>query len=396
MMPRALTLTALMIGSFLAGLIVMDRTRAAAPDVPPPVQDAQIERPTPVAPVTPAAFPAVAATTALTDFTTVSERAVRGVVNVSAVQVVRASRSPFTDDPFFRYFFGADADMFGSPSRRESSLGSGVLVGSDGYVVTNNHVVGGDVRTVSISLGDRRELRATLVGTDPMTDIALLKVDATSLPIVGWGDSSKLKVGEWVLAIGSPFQLSQTVTLGIVSAVGRANVGFTDYEDFIQTDAAINPGNSGGALVNVRGELVGINTGILSRSGGYQGIGFAVPSNLARRVIDDLKKFGQVRRGSIGSIEIAPITTQLARDLKLESTRGALVWRMDRGSQAYLDGLRPGDVIVLFDGQAVDDASHMLRRVSDARVGSRVRLGIVRDGQKMDLSVTIVQGSRQR
>ena len=229
-----------------------------------------------------------------------------------------------------------------------------------------------------------------------MTDIALLKVDATSLPIVSWGDSSKLKVGEWVLAIGSPFQLSQTVTLGIVSAVGRANVGFTDYEDFIQTDAAINPGNSGGALVNVRGELVGINTGILSRSGGYQGIGFAVPSNLARRVIDDLKKYGQVRRGSIGSIEIAPITTQLARDLNLESTRGALVWRMDRGSQAYLDGLRPGDVIVLFDGQAVDDASHMLRLVSDARVGSRVRLGIVRDGQKMDLSVTIVQGSRQR
>ncbi len=396
MMPRALTLTALMIGSFLAGLIVMDRTRAATPDVPPPVQAAQIERPALVAPVTPAASPAVAASAPLADFTAVSERAVRGVVNVSAVQVVRASRSPFTDDPFFRYFFGDDANMFGSPSRRESSLGSGVLVGSDGYVVTNNHVVGGDVRTVSISLGDRRELRATLVGTDAMTDIALLKVDATSLPIVGWGDSSKLKVGEWVLAIGSPFQLSQTVTLGIVSAVGRANVGFTDYEDFIQTDAAINPGNSGGALVNVRGELVGINTGILSRSGGYQGIGFAVPSNLARRVIDDLKKYGQVRRGSIGAIEIAPITTQLARDLNLESTRGALVWRMDRSSQAYLDGLRPGDVIVLFDGQAVADASHMLRLVSDATVGSRVRLGIVRDGRKTDLSVTVVQGSRQR
>ncbi len=161
----------------------------------------------------------MAASTPLADFTAVSERAVRGVVNVSAVQMVRASQSPFTDDPFFRYFFGDDANMFGSPSRRESSLGSGVLVGSDGYVVTNNHVVGGDVRTVSISLGDRRELRATLVGTDAMTDIALLKVDATSLPIVSWGDSSKLKVGEWVLAIGSPFQLDQTVTARISSAM---------------------------------------------------------------------------------------------------------------------------------------------------------------------------------
>ena len=325
-----------------------------------------------------------------------SERAVGGVVNVSAVQVVRSSNSPFTDDPFFRYFFGDGADMFGSPSRRQSSLGSGVIVGSDGYVVTNNHVVAGNIRTVSISLGDRREMHATLVGTDPMTDIALVKVDVTGLPVVPWGDSSKLKVGEWVLAIGSPFQLSQTVTLGIVSAVGRANVGFTDYEDFIQTDAAINPGNSGGALVNARGQLVGINTGILSRSGGYQGIGFAVPSNLARRVIDDLKQYGEVRRGSIGAIEIAPITTQLAGDLGLENTRGALVWRMDRASQAYRDGLRPGDVITVFDGQTVADASHLLRLVSDAKVGSRTRLSIIRDGRKMDVIVSVVQGSRQR
>jgi serine protease Do len=198
--------------------------------------------------------------------------------------------------------------------------------------VTNNHVVEGDVRTVNISLGDRREMPATVVGTDPMTDIALLKVEARSLPTVPWGDSSRLKVGEWVLAIGSPFQLSQTVTLGIVSAVGRANVGFTQYEDFIQTDAAINPGNSGGALVSARGELVGINTGILSRSGGYQGIGFAVPSNLARRVIDDLKQFGEVRRGSIGAIELASITTRLARRARL--AHGSVVTGLPRRPSA--------------------------------------------------------------
>jgi Do/DeqQ family serine protease len=383
-----------MLGSFLAGLVVMDRTRASASVAGTSLGPSAVSPPAPAPPSAPSA--ADSAVSALPDFTSVSGRAVGSVVNVAAVQMVRTSNSPLSDDPFFRYFFGDAPDMFGSPSRRESSLGSGVVVGSDGYVVTNNHVVGGDLRTVNISLGDSRELRATLVGTDPMTDIALLKVEAKGLPAVPWGDSSKLKVGEWVLAIGSPFQLSQTVTLGIVSAVGRANVGFTDYEDFIQTDAAINPGNSGGALVNARGELVGINTGILSRSGGYQGIGFAVPSNLARRVIDDLKLYGEVRRGSIGSLELAPLTTRLARDLGLSDTRGALVWRMDRASQAYRDGLRPGDVITSFGGQTVEDASHVLRLVSDARIGSRVRLAVVRDGEAVNLTVSIVQGSRRR
>ena len=175
------------------------------------------------------------------------------------------------------------------------SLGSGVIISADGYVVTNNHVVGEHVREITVALPDKREIKGKVIGTDPTTDIALLKIPATGLPVIAWGDSSQLKVGEWVLAIGSPFQLSQTVTAGIVSATGRANMGFADYEDFIQTDAAINPGNSGGALINSRGELVGINTGIYSESGGYQGIGFAVPSKLARHVVDDLM---QVRRGA--------------------------------------------------------------------------------------------------
>jgi Do/DeqQ family serine protease len=395
MIPRVLTLVALMTGSFLAGLVVMDRTRAASTELVAPLPAGPSAPGTPApAPVAP--LPPQAGVSSLPDFTSVSQRAVGGVVNVSAIQVVRTSNSPFSDDPFFRYFFDDAPDMFGSPSRRASSLGSGVVVGADGYVVTNNHVVEGDVRTVNISLGDRREMPATVVGTDPMTDIALLKVEARSLPTVPWGDSSRLKVGEWVLAIGSPFQLSQTVTLGIVSAVGRANVGFTQYEDFIQTDAAINPGNSGGALVSARGELVGINTGILSRSGGYQGIGFAVPSNLARRVIDDLKQFGEVRRGSIGAIELASITTRLAREMELADTRGALVWRMDRSSQAYRDGLRPGDVIKAFGDQQVEDASHVLRLVSDSRIGSRVRFSVMRDGKTLELPVSIVQGSRRR
>ena len=230
------------------------------------------------------------------DFTRVAGQTVKGVANISSLQVVRRPNSPFANDPFFRYFFGDD-DAFGSRDRRSLSLGSGVIISADGYVVTNNHVVGENVREITIALPDKRDIKGKVIGTDPTTDIALLKIRVSGLPVVPWGDSNQLKVGEWVLAIGSPFQLSQTVTAGIVSATGRANMGFAQYEDFIQTDAAINPGNSGGALVNTRGELVGINTGIYSESGGYQGIGFAVPSNLARRIVDDLMKFGEVRRG---------------------------------------------------------------------------------------------------
>ncbi len=235
-----------------------------------------------------------------------------------------------------------------------------------------------------------------MIGTDPATDIALLKVNLAGLPVVPWGDSSQLKVGEWVLAIGSPFQLSQTVTAGIVSATGRGNLGFADYEDFIQTDAAINPGNSGGALVNSRGELVGINTGIFSESGGYQGIGFAVPSNLARRVIGDLKAYGQVRRGSIGYLGVEKLTTQLAEDVGAKSTSGALVSRMVRNSPAYQAGIRPGDVIVAVNGQAVDDPSQFFRIVSDSKIGSTATLRLMRGGRTMEVKLPVVLDSRRR
>ena len=220
------------------------------------------------------------------DFTRVAAQTVKAVTNISSVQVVRRSASPFSNDPFFQYFFGDQGEMFGR-SRAEQSLGSGVVISADGYVVTNNHVIGDDVAEVTVTVGDHRDVKAKIIGVDSWTDLALLKIDATGLPVIPWGDSSKLKVAEWVMAVGNPFSLNQTVTLGIVSALGRANVGITAYEDFIQTDAAINPGNSGGALINSRGELVGINTAIFSQSGGYQGIGFAVSANLAKRVLND-------------------------------------------------------------------------------------------------------------
>jgi serine protease Do len=235
-----------------------------------------------------------------------------------------------------------------------------------------------------------------VIGTDPATDIALLKIPVTGLPVVPWGDSTQLKVGEWVLAIGSPFQLSQTVTAGIVSATGRANMGFADYEDFIQTDAAINPGNSGGALINSRGELIGINTGIYSESGGYQGIGFAVPSRLAQRIVADLMKYGEVQRGSIGYIGIEKLSPQLAEEFGVENTNGALVSRMSRASDAYDAGIRPGDVIVGFNGQAILDPSQFLRLVSDSKPGTIVTIKALRGGRTLEFKLTIVSSATSR
>jgi Do/DeqQ family serine protease len=324
------------------------------------------------------------------DFTSVAAQTVRAVTNISSVQVVRRPQSPFANDPFFQYFFGGDpGDMFGYGNRYESSLGSGVLVSSDGYVVTNNHVVGQANAEVTVAIGDRREVRAKIVGVDSWTDIALLKVDAANLPVIPWGDSSKLKVAEWVMAIGNPFSLSQTVTLGVVSALGRAGVGISTYEDFIQTDAAINPGNSGGALVNGRGELIGINTAIYSQSGGYMGIGFAVPSNLARRVVDDLKKYGEVRRGSIGIAEVSPVTSRLAEELNAPDTNGVVVTQMYRQGPAYSAGLKPGDIIKKINGQDVDNASQFVRLIADSPIGTTVRVDYLRDGRMESARVTV-------
>jgi len=301
-------------------------------------------------------------------------------------------------DPFFSQFFGAPDEIFGSRRGVENSLGSGVIVSSDGFILTNNHVVTGEARRVTIeqldvtvALADKREVRADVVGVDPATDLAVLKIGAQNLPTIPWGDSSKLKVAEWVLAVGNPYQLSQTVTLGIVSAVGRTNLGVSSYEDFIQTDAAINPGNSGGALVNARGELVGINTVIFSQSGGYQGIGFAVSSNLAKRVVSDLQQYQEVRRGTMGPDQYVPLSTRMAEEFGAPDTRGALVYRMSRSSPAYQNGLRPGDVVVAFNGTPVDDPGHLSRMVSDARIGSTALVTVIREGRRVELKIPIVR-----
>jgi Do/DeqQ family serine protease len=322
------------------------------------------------------------------DFTQIAGQAVKGVANISSLQVVARSRSQYEDDPFFRYFFG-NQDLFGPQTRKSLSLGSGVIISADGYVVTNNHVVGDNVSEITVALPDKREVRGKVVGTDPATDIALLKIDVSGLAKVPWGDSAALKVGEWVLAIGSPFQLSQTVTAGIISATGRANMGFAEYEDFIQTDAAINPGNSGGALINTRGELVGINTGIFSQSGGYQGIGFAVPSNLARKIIDDLMKFGSVRRGRIADVTFEALTERYATQLGASNTNGALVTSMQRRSDAYAAGLRPGDIVLGVNGQSVKTPADLYHVIADAKIGTTGTLKVLREGRTVDIRVPI-------
>jgi Do/DeqQ family serine protease len=329
------------------------------------------------------------------DFTKVAAQSVKAVTNISSLQRRAQQYSPFANDPFFQYFFGDQGEMFGR-NRYESSLGSGVVISPNGLVVTNNHVIGEGVAEVTVSI-DRREMPAKIVGVDPSTDLALLKVEATGLPVIPWGDSSKLKVAEWVMAVGTPYSLSQTVTLGIVSALGRSNMGIAAYEDFVQTDAAINPGNSGGALINIRGELVGINTAIFSQSGGYQGIGFAVPSNLVRRVIDDLTKFGQVRRGSIGYVEVAPLTSQLADELRAPKTDGIVVTQMSRQSAAYKAGLEPGDVILDVNGQLIVDPSQFVRLISDSTIGSTISVQVLREGRRRTLRVPVeAQQARPR
>ena len=395
-MFRRLTLSLMLVAAgFVAGLVVTGRMRTAA------TSDAAERRATAAPDQRPSA-PAAAASAQPSgfsgggpDFTRVAGQAVKGVANISSLQVVRTRNSPFPNDPFFRYFFGDD-EQFGSRDRRSMSLGSGVIISADGYIVTNNHVVGEHVREITIALPDKREVKGKVIGTDPTTDIALLKIPASGLPVIAWGDSGQLKVGEWVLAIGSPFQLSQTVTAGIVSATGRANMGFADYEDFIQTDAAINPGNSGGALINTRGELVGINTGIYSESGGYQGIGFAVPSKLARHVVDDLMQYGEVRRGSIGPLGIEKLTPQLAEEAGVSSTKGVIISRMLRVSEAYDAGLRTGDVILSLNGQAIDDPSQFLRLVADSKPGTTASVKVLRGGRTLEFKLPIVSTSTAR
>jgi serine protease Do len=306
------------------------------------------------------------------------------VVNISSTRIIRSRQAPLDD-----YFNYGPVPNGKARKFREQSLGSGVIVSPDGYIVTNSHVVE-QSSDIKVSLYDRRSFKASVIGIDSKTDIAIIRIEAKDLPVIPWGDAEKLQVGEFVLAIGNPFLLSHTVTMGIVSAVGRADVGIAAYEDFIQTDAAINPGNSGGPLVNTRGELVGINTAIFSRTGGYQGIGFAVPSNMVKAVMEQLIRSGKVTRGWIG-ITIQELTPELSQQFGLKVSRGVLVSDVSRSSPAQRAGILRGDIILEFDGKKVQDVGTMRNMVAQSRIGSHVVITIIRRDREMSVTATVME-----
>jgi len=305
------------------------------------------------------------------------------VVNISSIKTIR-KQTPSFDELFdFLYPFPDGR----SRRWKEQSLGSGVIVSANGYIVTNNHVIekADEIKVVFV---DKRSFKAKVVGSDPKTDIAIIKIEASNLPVVSWGDSDKLQVGEFVLAIGNPFGLSNTVTMGIISAIGRTDVGIADYENFIQTDAAINPGNSGGPLVNMKGELIGINTAIFSRTGGYQGIGFSVPSNMVISVMDQLIKKGKVTRGWIG-VTIQELTPEIAQKFGMGTSEGVIVTDVVRGGPAHKAGLMRGDVILEFNEKKITDASLLRNIVAQTEINQQIRLKISRQGKEMNIFVTV-------
>jgi serine protease Do len=325
-------------------------------------------------------------------FSPVVKSAAPAVVNISSSRVVKAqegrSLGP-NDDSILRQFFGEEfMRQFRVPrERREHSLGSGVIVNASGYILTNSHVVDG-ATDVKVSLSDNREMSGQVVGTDPGTDIAVIKIPTDHLSTLPFADSSKVEVGDIALALGNPFGIGRTVTMGIVSATGRGGLGIEDYEDFIQTDASVNPGNSGGPLVNVRGELIGLNTAILSPSGGNLGIGFAVPSNMARTVMEQIIKNGKVTRGYLG-VTIQDVTSELAKAMKLGETHGALVGDVDPKGPAAGSGLEPGDVIVEANGKPIDDQRTLRLIISSMAPGTQLNLKVIHNREPGLVTVTL-------
>ncbi|MDR9435704.1 MAG: Do family serine endopeptidase [Thiohalophilus sp.] len=320
------------------------------------------------------------------------EAAAPAVVNIHSKKVVTREAHPLLDDPIFRHFFG---DNFGPPrEREETNLGSGVIISEQGYILTNNHVISG-AEEIRIALPDQRSANATVVGTDPDTDLAVLKVELDALPVITLGRSDQLRVGDVVLAIGNPFGVGQTVTSGIVSATGRNMLGISTFENFIQTDAAINPGNSGGALITAHGELIGINTAIFSRSGGSQGIGFAIPTSLARDVMQQIIEHGEVKRGWLG-VAIQNINDNLAESLDLdEDQKGVIITSILNQGPADDAGLQPGDVITQINDKAVTDVANALDIISNHRPGDRITINIIRQGKSMKKTARVTQRPKQ-
>lgn len=315
-------------------------------------------------------------------------RAMPAVVNVYTTKGARPSRNPFMDDPLFRRFFG-DA-----PEERQFSLGSGVVVSPQGYILTNNHVIE-TADEIEVALADGRKSVARVVGTDPETDLAIIKIDLPNLPAITLGRLEQVKVGDVVLAIGNPFGVGQTVTMGIVSALGRNQLGINTFENFIQTDAAINPGNSGGALIDANGNLLGINTAIYSRSGGSLGIGFAIPVTTVKSVMDSIISTGQVVRGWIG-VEPQDITPELAESFGIAQKSGAIIAGVLRGGPADKAGVRPGDILVAVEGKPVTDTTDMLNLIAQLTPGNKATLTVVRRGQETAVDVMVGRRPRPR
>ena len=320
-----------------------------------------------------------------------AKRAMPSVVNIFTSKEVKLPRHPFMDDPLFRRFFG---DQYDAETQRSSSLGSGVIVGTDGYILTNHHVVEA-ADEIEVALNDGRQARAQTVGSDPETDLAVLKVELKNLPAITFGRPEQVNVGDVVLAIGNPFGVGQTVTMGIVSATGRSHLGINTFENFIQTDAAINPGNSGGALIDVGGNLIGVNTAIYSRNGTSMGIGFAIPVSIARQVMDQIIATGSVTRGWIG-VEVQDITPELAESFKLSNTRGVLIAGIVRGGPADRAGVKPGDILVEVDGKPIADSSAMLNLVAGAQPGKPAALKLIRNGASLSMKVTVGKRPKPR
>ena len=332
------------------------------------------------------AAPAAATGARLTSFSEAAKRAMPTVVNIYTSKEVKVQRQPFMDDPVFRYFFGGDGE---GQSQKSSNLGSGVIVSDQGYILTNAHVVEA-ADEIEVALADNRRAKAKVIGTDPETDLAVIKIDLPKLPAITFGQSETAQVGDLVLAIGNPFGVGQTVTFGIISALARSHLGINTFENFIQTDAAINPGNSGGALVDINGNMIGINTAIYSRTpgGASLGIGFAIPAATAKLVLDQLVQTGTVTRGWIG-VAVQDLTEELAESLKLADQKGTLITEVFSDTPADKAGMKTGDLLIAVDGKPVTDSSSMLTLISAIAPGSGALLKVIRAQKEVELKVTV-------
>jgi serine protease DegQ len=338
-----------------------------------------------------AQHPQTSPTSPVESFAPAAQRVIPSVVNIFTQQKVRRPAHPALQDPIFRYFFG---DRLDERPREASNLGSGVIVSPNGYILTNHHVVEA-ADEIQIALADGQTLPAQVVGADPETDLAVLKIDAGNLPAITFAKADTLRIGDWVLAVGNPFGVGQTVTAGIVSALGRTQLGINTFENFIQTDAAINPGNSGGALVDSAGNLVGVNSAIYSRTGGSQGIGFAIPVSIARQVMEQIIQSGSVTRGWVG-VEVQDLTPELAESFNLKRSEGALIAGVLKGGPADAGGIRPGDILLAINGNQVSDSASLLNLIAALKPGVGAQLTVARKQQTMVLKVQVGRRPMQR